>query len=115
MAKIATLEEILAIDDRPVIDFPVPEWGTTIRLRPLAHGQQYEINQRSTVDGKLDGGLLDLNLLIEGVVEPKFTAEHIGALREKSAPAINRIVRKLLSLNRSTAEAVKEAEKRFRD
>lgn len=114
-AKIATLEEILAKDDRPVEELFVPEWDTTIRVQALTHGQQYEVNERSRVEGKIDPTLLDLNLLIEGVVEPKFTAEHIGELRTKSAPAINRIVNRLYRLNRGTREQAKQAEKTFRD
>lgn len=114
--KYPTVEEFLAKAQKlPEADVEVPELGLTLRIRAFTKGQQTEINNAARIDGKIDPNLLDIQMFVAGVVDPKFTAENVGELRQSLGSAVDRVVREIVKLNRASLEDVKEAEKRFRD
>ena len=114
--KYPTVEEFLARAQKlPEADVEVPELGLTLRIRAFMKGQQTEINNAARVDGKIDPNLLDIHMFVAGVVEPKFTAEHVGELRQSLGTAVDGVVREIVRLNQASVEDVKAAEKRFRN
>lgn len=114
--KYPSVEEFLAQAQKlPEADVEVPELGLTVRIRAFRKGQQTEINNAARVDGKIDPNLLDIQMFVAGVIEPQFTADHVGQLRESYGAAVDRVVREITLLNRASVEDVQAAEKRFRN
>jgi len=114
--KYASVEEFLARAQKlPEADVEVPELGLTLRIRAFTKGQQTEINNAARVDGKIDPNLLDIHMFVAGVVDPVFTADHVGELRSSYGAAVDGVVREIVLLNRASVEDVKTAEKRFRN
>lgn len=114
--KYPTVEEFLAQAQKlPEADVEVPELGLVVRIRAFRKGQQTEINNAARVDGKVDPNLLDIHMFVAGVVEPQFSADHVGQLSESFGSAVDRVVREIVKINRSSLEDVQAAEKRFRN
>lgn len=114
--KYPSVEEFLAQAQKlPEADVEVPELGLTVRIRAFRKGQQTEINNAARIEGRIDPNLLDLHMFVAGVIEPQFTADHVGQLRESYGAAVDRVVREITKLNRASVEDVQAAEKRFRD
>jgi hypothetical protein len=57
---------------------------------------------------------MELLMFIEGVVEPKFSAQHIDLLREKSATAMDKVLGAILDLGGMTPERQADMERDFR-
>ncbi len=121
MSEFLTVEQVLAAPDIKEEVFFVEAWNGNLRLRALNKGQQHRIRQRSMGrDGQIDQNKVEMLMFIEGVVEPKFSEEHAGALRNKSAGAFDSVLVKIGELSGVTAAAeipaaeVDDAEGQFR-
>jgi hypothetical protein len=121
MAKILSLEAILAADDRQARPLEVPEWGGTIKIAPLTKGQQISMRQACrTADGDLDTDNIEMYLFIFGIAEPQLGEPDIEVPKAKNAKVIDRIVEAIMALGGTTkdgatsAAAVTDAEEAFR-
>ena len=112
--NILTVEEIVAADDRPTEEVHVPEWGGYVRIRAFSKAQQLALRNlsKNPETGELDQNLLEMYMAVEGIVEPKFTLEQMSLLADKSTPAVDRVITRLLVMSGGT-DAVREARKKF--
>jgi hypothetical protein len=102
MSEFLSVEQILAANDLPSEIVDVPEWGGKVRIQGLSRAsydaiaKAAEVTVPATGPGQQattrrdDDKFSDL-LFVACVVEPKFTTEHIPALRGKSLGALNRV------------------------
>jgi hypothetical protein len=111
--KILSLDEILSapdIEDRLV---HVAQWGGAVKIRSFTKRQQQDLRTRATVGEEIDGNRLEMLMFIEGVIEPRFSEEQYGQLVEKSAGAIDAVLKEIMALSGFNADEVEKAEKRF--
>lgn len=120
MSEFLTLDAILAAPDCPEKVVPVPAWGGLVKVKGITKAKQKELNKAATVmvpgaDGKaekkVDEEKLDLLLLAAGLVAPAITFEQAAQFAEKSAGAVDTVLKAILTLSGMTKEAVEEAEK----
>lgn len=98
-ARILTREAILA-SRVPEKIVEVPAWGGCVRVRGMTVAERTALLEAITgPDGKIDGERATLYAFIHGVVEPKFTAEDVAALRELSAAALDTVTREFITLS----------------
>jgi hypothetical protein len=102
MSEFLSVEQILAANDLPSEIVDVPEWGGRVKIQGLSRAsydaiaKAAEVTVPATGPGQQattrrdDDKFSDL-LFVACVVEPKFTTEHIPALRGKSLGALNRV------------------------
>lgn len=92
-----TADEIAAYDDRPVVKVLVPEWKNRVvtAREPDAAASLVILRSATTEDenGKAVVDELDLivKTVVEGCIDPKFSIEHIPALKQKSEVPLTRI------------------------
>lgn len=102
MAEFLTIDEILAANDLPTEVVEVPEWGGSIKVQGLSRAaydaiaKAAEVAVPATGPGQVAGSKRDDDkfsdlLFLNCVIEPKFTEDHIPALRGKSLGALNRV------------------------
>lgn len=111
--RILSTEEILAADDLEERIVDVPEWGGSVRVRAFMKSAQQELREASRVAGVVDSDRLEMNFLIYGVAEPRFTPEHYELLRRKSARALDRVIAAINEINGFTEAAIAQAKDRF--
>lgn len=115
-----SVEQILAAQDLDEREMDVPEWGGKIKIKALTNGQRHRIRQKATRNNVIDDERMQLLLFIAGVIEPQFTEEHAGALRNKSSGVFDRVLTEIarvshFNINGETkAEDVEQAEAEFR-
>jgi hypothetical protein len=102
MREFLTIDAILAAHDLPSEVVEVPEWGGKVKVQGLSRAAYDDIAKAAEVTvpptgpgqqattRRDDDKFSDL-LLLACVVEPRFTDEHIPALRGKSLGALNRV------------------------
>lgn len=118
-APILSVDAILNASDLPEEVVPVPEWGGAVKVRGFTKAKQGELIKQATTKvmeagkpvDKLDNEKLQLLMFVHGVIEPSFTPEHAGALAQKSAGAIDKVIKRVMVLSGWNPEAVKAAEK----
>jgi hypothetical protein len=107
--EILSRREIADASDLAEKTVEVPEWGAGkgLRIRALTKQQEHDVRARSWVDGVLDPSLFELNVFIEGVVEPELSADDLQWLTEKKARAVSRVCRRssLFPASRTAASA----------
>jgi hypothetical protein len=97
-----SVDQILAADDIPSEVVDVPEWGGKVKVRGLSRSAFEKINKASEViipatgpgqspTVQKDEAKFSEALFLACVVEPKFSEDHIGPLRDKSIAALNRV------------------------
>jgi len=102
MSEFLTIDQILAANDLPTEVVEVPEWGGRVKVQGLSRAsydaiaKAAEVTVPATGPGQQAGTKRDDDkfsdlLFLACVVEPKFTDEHIPALRNKSLGALNRV------------------------
>lgn len=84
-----TADEIMALDDRPIIEVDIPQWGIKAKVRELDAFTMARIsascrNEDETRDEPKFAGMV----ILEGSIEPKFEARHLDGLQKKSNGAI---------------------------
>ncbi|AVX31799.1 hypothetical protein CTH_2256 [Carboxydocella thermautotrophica] len=115
MSKYLAFEDIINKPDLDEKELFVPEWDGYVKIRGLTKAQQQAMRrQASTANGQIDTDKLETIMLASCLVEPAITLEQAEQLKNKSAAAIDRILREILELAGLTEEAQKEAMKSFR-
>lgn len=113
--KMLTLDQILHAKDIREETIEVAEWGGTVRIRSFTKEQGNRLQSEATVDDKIDRERMEMLYLVEGVIEPQITREHIGLLRQRSARAVGRVMDAILKINGIREEDVEAAKKTFPD
>lgn len=112
--KKLTLEEILAAPDLAEKTVEVPEWGGTVVVRGFSKAVQQTLRREAMgEDGTLDADKVEMLMFCYGVVEPEIGSASYVALREKSAGAIDRVLKEILALSGLSEDALREAEAQF--
>lgn len=106
--------EILATADTPTKDVYIPEWSTTVTVIGLTKRQQLDIRARSIVNDEVDFEKSQSLMFLEGVTDPVFTEEQMGAIFQKNAGAVDRVLKEVLTLSGMQPEDVKQREAAFR-
>jgi len=110
--KILSVMDILSAADITEEVVYVPEWNGSVRIRAFTKGRQQELRGMATDHrGKLDTEKLELQLFIYGVIEPKFVPIQMTELREKSAGALDRVIKRIMAISGLSEESIAEAEK----
>lgn len=118
MSEFLTVEQILAANDIPTETVDVPEWGGRVKVQGLSRaafdavGKAAEVSVPATGPGqqattRRDEEKFSEALFIACVVEPKFTEEHLPALRQKSLGALNRVYQAIGRILQTDVEPVK--------
>ena len=109
---ILTRQEILEAMDLEPVEYEVPEWGGSIMLRGLSLAERQQMVPRiQGPNGETQSDLAALWSVILGVVEPKFTAEDVEALRGKAAGAMDRVASEIIKrsgMQQDQVEAIKK-------
>lgn len=111
---ILTVEAILAAPDTQTDVVPVPEWGGAVKVIGLTKRQQVDIRREALVDGEVDPEKVQQGIWREGVIEPRFAADTLGALFDKNAGVVDRVLSRILALSGMEEGSVKDKEKMFR-
>lgn len=108
-------EAILAANDLPTKDVPVPQWGGSVRVRSLtgAERDQFELDVLTARrDGKISPGNIRARYVAMCVVGEDganlFTADDVEALGRKSATVLDKIYQEVLQFNALTEDDVDE-------
>ena len=120
--KLLTVDQILAADDRQIIDFPMPEWGDGgVYLQPMTSAARdaFEatmIPKRGKKGKKSAERLRNFRarLVSRCVVtkdgKPYFTRKQVDELGEKSAAPMSRLFEKCQEINGITKEDMEDFE-----
>lgn len=112
---VLSLDEIMAVDDRPESAFYVDEWGGTVMLRKLSIDQALLIRKASLNAPEDDREVESMILLLAyGITQPALTPEQARALLDKSVEAFNRLAKELSRINGFAKEFPSLAEDAFR-
>lgn len=109
-------EELLKIDDRKIIEMNIPEWGATIRLRPLtgAARDKWE-GDNQTKGGGVNYNNIRARLAALCIVDESgnlmFTPKDVAELGNKSSIVLHRIFEKIQGLNALTEKDIEEMAK----
>lgn len=109
-----TLEQIKAIDDRPIVDVLVEDWGGSVQLRALTLQQINQCNERAA--DKSRGGEIHKEkrnawYLVEGMITPTITIDVAEVwLTERAAGPVAQILNEIMTASGMT-ERAKEAAK----
>ena len=115
-AKILSLAEIEEAKDVTERTVPVPQWNGSVVVRSLTKRQMREIKKSSRDDqGELQEDLVEKQVFIHGLVQPKVTDEDYERLLDKSSAAVDTITKAILEQSNLTDEKVQEREKTFRN
>lgn len=111
-------DEILGVDDLPVEDLEVPEWGGTVRVRGLTGTErdrfEFQIAQaRKTPAEAVVRAELVARCLIDEKGKRVFTDKEIGRLGAKSGVVLDRVFDKCRELSGMGDAAVEEAAEDF--
>ena len=97
--RVLTIDEILAAKDVQEETVEVPQWGGAVKVAGFTKARQQEMRKEATVAGEVDGDRLEMFMFIEGVIDPKFTRDHYEQLRNKSAGAVDTVLRVILKMS----------------
>lgn len=106
--------DILAVDDLKKEKLSVPEWGGEIYIRTMNGMERDGYEEWAAGAGRsLKGirGRLAALCIVNAAGERLFSDEDIPALGQKSAAALERVVKAAMRLNAVTDDDVKELEK----
>lgn len=103
--------EILAADDKKLIDHEVPEWGGVVKLRVMS-GTERDRFEAEFVGGNKSVDMVRAKLVAKCLCDDKgqrlFTEQEIPALGEKSAAVLDRLFAACMKHNRFTKGDVEE-------
>jgi len=111
-----SLAQIKDVQDITVENLYVPQWDGYVKIKSISKRQMREIKRasRDNANGEIDDDVLEMNIFIEGMVEPTVTEEDYEVLLDKSAAAMGLITKGILDISRMSDEAVTDEEKSFR-
>jgi hypothetical protein len=97
-----TRDEILALDDRPVLEYTSGRWGV-VKYRPVSLKEKALCRRRSMVEmvpGKpeVDNERLEALLVIQCCIEPKFEPNDVDMLLDKNGREVSKISGLILEL-----------------
>lgn len=115
MTAMLTIDQIMNADDLPTKVVEVPAWGGSIKIRMLTKAQQYTVRKSAIVDGEFNDQAMEMGLLVESIVEPELTREHMTMLASKNADVVDDVLAEVFSLSAMDKEAVAEARAEFQD
>lgn len=112
---LASLEDILAIDDIESVVLPIAEWGgRAVRVRGVSRREHHMALKHSTdKQGNTDNQKVEALLIGYGLVEPKIDQAGYEQLALKNTGALQRIISKIMQLSGLTEAETKEAEATF--
>jgi hypothetical protein len=113
-----TKAQIFEVDDLPVEDLEVPEWGGVVRVRGLSGTErdrfEFRINQaRKTPDEAIVRADLVGRCIIDEAGKRLFTDKEVGRLGAKSGVALDRVFDKARELSGMGDEAIEKATEDF--
>lgn len=99
---VLSADQIAAALDLATLDYEVPEWESTLRLKAFTIDERdMVVSQSSEKDGTVDAKKLIRLLVVHGVAEPKLTLEIVS---NKSFAVIERIATEVMKLNGMSKE-----------
>lgn len=105
---------ILAVDDKKMVDFEVPEWGGSVKLRVMT-GTERDRFESEFVGGNKSVDMVRAKLVAKCLCDADgkrlFTEQEIPSLGEKSAAVLDRLFTECMRLNRFTKGDVDELAK----
>lgn len=110
---VLTAEALLAAEDIKRETIEVPEWGGSVVVQGLSVKAVNEANRRSMVNGQVDAEKVTVQVVIEGMVEPKLNPDQGPQLAEKSMAVINRLGTRIFELSGIDSSTLQGAEARF--
>lgn len=97
---VGDLAAILAIDDSTEAWVDVPEWKCKVQIKSLSKKDQIQVRRQSTNKrGDIDEAKFEGLLFVAGVVQPKFQAEHLPRLMEKSSGPFTKVINRILVIS----------------
>jgi hypothetical protein len=111
--RVPDLSELLAIDDKQEAWVDLPKWGYKVKVRSLSKAEQMKLRKQATVSGKVDQNRLEGLLLVNGMVEPKMTIDHINTVFQKQGGLVDKILVSILDLSGMTDEPQTQVEAEF--
>jgi len=112
--RILTFDEILAARDLEEKEVYVAEWNGHVKIRSMTKAEQQAMRKEASVNGQVDPDKLEIIMLAHCLIEPQVTIEQAEKLKDKSAAAVDKVLREILSIAGLTEEVQKEALKSFR-
>lgn len=112
--RILSVEDILSVDDLPEEVVPVPEWNGHVRIKGFSKQKQMAIREEAGGIGDgFDISKFEMLVFVYGVIDPQFTSEQMGVLKDKSAMVVDRILARIMELAGLTEEAREAAKATF--
>jgi hypothetical protein len=106
--------EILAVSNLQEKEIEIPQWDGNVMIREFSKAKQQQIRKEATMSDVIDVDKLELLMFIHGVIDPVFSEQDYYSLREKSAVAIDAVLKEIMAISGLNETAIKEAEKQFR-
>lgn len=110
---ILSADQIIGADDLARETVPVPEWGGDVVVSALSVRALNACQRKATVAGVVDPEKMTVQMVIEGMVEPKMSDDQAGQMADKSAAVMNRIGARILVLSGVDPQTIEAAEARF--
>jgi hypothetical protein len=99
---VLSAEQIAAALDLAELEYEVPEWGTSVKLKAFTIDQRDQVLSACTEkDGQIDAKKLIRLLVVHGIAEPKLTLDIIA---NKSFAVVERIAQEVMKLNGMSKE-----------
>ena len=113
--KILDFDDILDADDTAEENFYVKEWGGSIVIKGITKSEFDHLRRmaRNKQNRGRSNYIIEREVLLAGVVQPRLDAARFNRLQEKSSGAILRIMNKILDKSGLADEAENKREQRF--
>jgi hypothetical protein len=116
--KLLSVEAILAAAPKPAVEtLEIAEWGGAVQVRGLTRAEWFYANTqaRNPRTGQVDSGLLDQEIFVAGVMQPRFTREQYKVLSHTLSVPTAKVMGKIIELSGVGEGAVSAAERTFQD
>jgi hypothetical protein len=116
--KLLSVQDILSAAPKPTTEtLEIVEWGGAVQVRGLTRAEWFHANAqaRNPRTGQVDSGLLDQEIFVAGVVQPKFTREQYKVLSHTLSVPTAKVMGKIIELSGVGEGAVAAAERVFQD
>jgi hypothetical protein len=110
VVKFLTAKEILEVNDLQVTVVDVPEWGGSVRLRPMTAEEAIEYNETGDPSSKKHAAVrLAALCIVDEDGDPMFTPDQVAVLSKKSLAAFMRVQRVAMEINGLNTKGAAEA------
>ena len=109
-----TVEDILTSVDVQEQIVKVPQWKDAngedgeVTIRPFTKEAQQALRKECMADGEVNTELFEMALFKQGVVDPVFDDEQIIRLKQKSAAAIDLVLKQIVAASGFTDKEAKD-------